>query len=194
MFRFRLRQFPQIGVRLHQHMSNIMCRANTILSTCLKLNTGFSTEMINKHIPPEFQRVCRKQITRKPTIVSAWSIALIGFCLIWIGGCASITNDANQQIQFRAPECKGMEVKCTVRNKRGLWDFEPPEIVSIRRSDDPLVITCSDKTGRNHVESMSSRMGGKIVASAVFLDFGIVDAITDKHREYPSQIAITMCE
>ena len=28
-------------------------------------------------------------------------------------------------------------------------------------------------------------MGAKIIASAVFLDFGIVDAITDKHRQYP---------
>lgn len=33
-------------------------------------------------------------------------------------------------------------------------------------------------------------MGGKIVASAVFLDFGIVDAITDKHRKYPDSYVI----
>jgi hypothetical protein len=33
-------------------------------------------------------------------------------------------------------------------------------------------------------------MGGKIIASAVFLDFGIVDAITDKHREYPASYVI----
>jgi len=30
----------------------------------------------------------------------------------------------------------------------------------------------------------------KIIASAVFLDFGIVDAITDKHREYPASYVI----
>jgi len=33
-------------------------------------------------------------------------------------------------------------------------------------------------------------MGGKIIASAVFLDFGIVDSITDKHREYPPSFVI----
>jgi predicted unusual protein kinase regulating ubiquinone biosynthesis (AarF/ABC1/UbiB family) len=33
-------------------------------------------------------------------------------------------------------------------------------------------------------------MGGKIIASAVFLDFGIVDSITDKHREYPESYVI----
>ena len=30
----------------------------------------------------------------------------------------------------------------------------------------------------------------QIVASAVFLDFGITDAITDKHREYPASYVI----
>jgi len=34
--------------------------------------------------------------------------------------------------------------------------------------------------------------GAKIVASAVFIDFGITDAITDKHREYPSNYVIPM--
>lgn len=33
-------------------------------------------------------------------------------------------------------------------------------------------------------------MGAEIVASAVFLDFGIVDAITDKHRKYPTSFVI----
>jgi hypothetical protein len=33
-------------------------------------------------------------------------------------------------------------------------------------------------------------MGGKIVASAVFIDFGITDAIIDKHREYPASFVI----
>jgi hypothetical protein len=33
-------------------------------------------------------------------------------------------------------------------------------------------------------------MGAKIVASAVFIDLGIVDAITDKHRNYPASYII----
>jgi hypothetical protein len=37
-------------------------------------------------------------------------------------------------------------------------------------------------------------MGGKIVASAVFLDLGIVDSITDKHREYPSNFVIPIAK
>ena len=110
-----------------------------------------------------------------------------------IGGCASITNDSHQQINFKAPGCKGKEVMCTASNKRGLWQFELPSIELIRRSDDVLKIECEDKEGNEYQEAVASRMGGKIVASAVFLDFGIVDSITDKHREYPPSIVIDMC-
>ena len=104
-----------------------------------------------------------------------------------LAGCASITNDPNQQISFKAPGCKKGAVSCTARNKRGSWSFEVPATVPIRRSDDALHIECEDDQGGRHTESVNSRMGGKIVASAVFLDFGIVDSITDKHREYPEQ-------
>ncbi len=110
-----------------------------------------------------------------------------------LASCATLTNDPNQAIQFVAPYCQGVEVKCSAQNKRGSWVFSPPETVNIRRSDDFLNIRCS-ADGQEYVQGIPSRMGGKIVASAVFLDFGIVDAITDKHREYPAQIVLTACE
>jgi len=37
-------------------------------------------------------------------------------------------------------------------------------------------------------------MGGKIIASAVFLDLGITDAITDKHRQYPASFMIPLAK
>ncbi len=120
-------------------------------------------------------------------IVTSLTLTLI------IGGCASITNDSHQQINFKAPGCKGKGVTCIASNKRGLWKFELPGIELIRRSDDVLKIECEDKDGNNYQEAVPSRLGGKIIVSAIFLDFGIVDAITDKHREYPSQIVIDMC-
>ena len=48
-------------------------------------------------------------------------------------------------------------------------------------------IICDGKTA---VGSIPSEMGAKIVASAVFIDFGITDAITDKHRTYPTNFVI----
>ena len=109
-------------------------------------------------------------------------------------GCATLTNDANQPISFKAPGCKKGAVSCTARNKRGSWSFQVPATVSIRRSDDMLHIECEDNQGGHHQESVNSRMGGKIVASAVFLDLGITDSITDMHREYPEQIILHICD
>ena len=111
-----------------------------------------------------------------------------------LSGCATLTNDPTQPIQFVAPGCQSVEVECTAQNKRGSWTFEPPETVHIRRSDDELRIRCEVSGRRDYTQSTPSRMGGKIVASAIFLDFGIVDSITDHHREYPVQIVLAACE
>jgi hypothetical protein len=37
-------------------------------------------------------------------------------------------------------------------------------------------------------------MGAKVLASAVLIDFGIADAITDKHRQYPASFVIPVPE
>ena len=111
-----------------------------------------------------------------------------------LSGCATLTNDPMQPVQFTATGCKGIDVECTAQNKRGSWDFKPPETVQIRRSDDELRIRCDVQDRRDYTQSVPSSMGGKIVASAIFLDFGIVDSITDKHREYPAQIVLQACE
>lgn len=111
-----------------------------------------------------------------------------------IAGCATITNDSHQQIEFVAPGCKDVELQCTAQNKRGLWKFDAPAMVDIRRSDDNLSVTCTNPEGNQSVQSVPSEIGGKIVASAIFLDLGIVDSITDMHREYPPQILLSTCE
>ena len=109
-------------------------------------------------------------------------------------GCATLTNDPNQPVAFKAPGCQKGAVSCTARNKRGIWDFTVPATVQIRRSDDILFVECEGPDGQGHTESVPSRMGGKIVASAVMLDFGITDSITDKHREYPAQVVMQICD
>lgn len=67
-----------------------------------------------------------------------------------------------------------------------------PTTISVRKSDDALTYECKTDDGREAVGAIPSRMGGKIIASAVFIDFGITDAITDKHREYPESFVIPM--
>ena len=103
-------------------------------------------------------------------------------------GCASITNDSHQPVALSFSD--GSEGTCKLRNKREMYDVKIPSTTMIRRSDDLLQYDCKTTTGKTGFGGIPSTLGGKIVASAVFLDFGIVDSITDKHREYPQSFVI----
>ena len=105
-------------------------------------------------------------------------------------GCATLTSDAMTPVSLSFSD--GSEGMCSLKNKRGSWTANIPETVSIRRSDDALQFDCKNVHGIESVGSIPSSVGGKIIASAVFLDFGITDAITDKHREYPHSFVVPM--
>jgi len=115
-------------------------------------------------------------------------LASMGLCSCALVSCATLTEDSNDQIAMSFSD--GSNGSVQLRNKRGNWDHQIPSTVSVRKSDDVLHYTAKTSDGRFATGSIPSRMGGKIVASAVFLDFGIVDAITDKHREYPDSYVI----
>lgn len=105
-----------------------------------------------------------------------------------ISGCATLTNDENVPVALSFSD--GSEGKCALANKRGNWDVDMPDTTYIRRSDDRLQYNCLTADGKEAKGGIESAIGAKIVASAVFLDFGIVDSITDKHREYPASFVI----
>jgi hypothetical protein len=102
--------------------------------------------------------------------------------------CATLTSDSNDQIAMSFSD--GSNGSVHLSNKRGSWDYQLPATVSVRKSDDDLHYNAKTNDGRTATGSFPSRIGGKIIASAVFLDFGIVDSITDKHREYPASYVI----
>ena len=105
-----------------------------------------------------------------------------------IVGCASITNDALVPVAISFSD--GSKGQCRLSNKRISFIRIVPSTPMIRRSDDSLKYRCKTEDGREAFGSIPSTMGGKIVASAVFLDLGITDAITDMHREYPASFVI----
>lgn len=108
---------------------------------------------------------------------------------LWLlTGCASLTNDAYVPIALSFSD--GSSGTCKISNKRMAISQEIPSTPRVRRSDDHLKLDCVTEDGRSVTASVPSVIGGKIVASAVFLDFGITDAITDKHREYPASYVI----
>lgn len=105
-----------------------------------------------------------------------------------VAGCATLTEDAMTPIAMSFSD--GSKGECHLTNKRGAWSVEIPSTVSARKSDDALKYNCKTRDGRESVGSIASEMGAKIVASAVFIDFGITDAITDKHRQYPASFVV----
>lgn len=113
---------------------------------------------------------------------------LLALPVIGLMGCATLTSDAMDPIVFSFSD--GSTGSCLLQNKRGSWSTQVPGEIPVRRSDDELRYECETEDGRTASGSIPSAVGGKIVASAVFLDFGITDAITDKHRDYPDSYAI----
>jgi hypothetical protein len=116
---------------------------------------------------------------------------IIAFVLaVGTAGCATLTEDAMTPIAISFSD--GSNGQCKLQNKRGAWETPIPVTYSVRKSDDVLKYDCKTTDGRTAFGSMPSTMGGKIIASAVFIDFGITDAITDKHRQYPAAYVIPM--
>lgn len=103
-------------------------------------------------------------------------------------GCATLTEEAMTPVAISFSD--GSNGRCNLQNKRGAWPTQIPSTVSVRKSDDALKYDCETEDGRKAFGSIESEMGGKIVASAVFLDLGITDAITDKHRRYTASFVI----
>ena len=113
---------------------------------------------------------------------------ITAMCGLVLSSCASITNDAFVPMAISFSD--GSSGTCQITNKRMSIEVPIPSAPMIRRSDDNLQLNCKTDDGRTAIASVPSSMGGKIVASAVFLDFGIVDSITDKHREYPASYVV----
>lgn len=107
-------------------------------------------------------------------------------------GCATLTEDAMTPIAFSFSD--GANGNCNLSNKRGAWSCPVPSTVSVRKSDDALKYDCETEDGRKAFGSIRSEMGAKIIASAVFLDLGITDAITDKHRQYAESFVIPIAK
>lgn len=113
---------------------------------------------------------------------------LIAMLAASTASCATLTEDAMTPVAITFSD--GANGKCKLQNKRGAWMTDIPATVSVRKSDDGLKYDCETDDGRKAFGEIPSEMGAKIVASAIFLDFGITDAITDKHRRYPASYVI----
>ena len=108
-------------------------------------------------------------------------------------GCATITRDLDQNIELTSPGCSE-PVACTFVNKKGSWTSEAPGMVSVRRSDDPLQVSC-EAGSRHWRKEISGQRGGWALANAILGGAigAIVDANTDAHWDYPVSITVPIC-
>lgn len=108
-------------------------------------------------------------------------------------GCASITNDA--MIPVTMSFSNGESGTCNLRNKRWAQQVSIPSSFMVRRSDDGLQYDCSTESGKKSFGQISSETDAtKFGASILFIDLGITDAITDKHRTYQSNIVLPVAK
>ena len=115
--------------------------------------------------------------------------AAVAGALLTSAGCATLVNDPMIPVEFIPQGCTALE--CTATNKRGSWDFSAPGTAMIRRSDDTLHVSCRGTDGEEFTTTVQSGMEAeKLIGSVLFLDLGITDAITDKHRTYNSQVLL----
>lgn len=103
--------------------------------------------------------------------------------------CATIVNDPTVPVSLSFSD--GSNGLCSLSNKRIAMSASIPGTHNIRRSDDDLRYDCETEDGKKAVGTIKSSIEGeKLGASVIFIDLGITDAITDKHRTYPSSFVI----
>lgn len=115
---------------------------------------------------------------------------LLAGVLIATAGCASITKGTTETVHVEIDGCPG-STECTATNKKGAWIFAAPGSVTVKKSDDPLVLRCVD--GDDFVTlSVEPSSTGMIWGNAVFGGAigAAVDAGTHAHWELPDTITI----
>lgn len=116
----------------------------------------------------------------------------LGLSVLLLVGCSSIVDDSHVLITLSFSDNSAGE--CLLKNKRENYKTTMPATISVRRSDDPLVFDCNTSDGRNASGSIPIEFGG-MMAGNIILGGGIgalIDAETDRHRNYPSSFVITV--
>ena len=120
-----------------------------------------------------------------------------GLIALALGGCASITQPTASIVMLEARGCE-TPIWCDIANKKETLHVAVPGQVTIRKSDDPLKITCRTGEGRPlWTGTLHGIDTGRIWGNALLPGGAIgaiIDANTDAHWEYPEHLNIPACE
>jgi hypothetical protein len=117
-------------------------------------------------------------------------------CVLLCSGCASIVSGTNQSLSVTTSS-EGADVdgaKCALANDKGSWFVTSPGSVTVRRSFQDLMITCTldghDKAEQLFKSSTKGMVAGNVLIGGVI---GIgVDVASGAAYDYPNMIAVAM--
>ncbi|HYG31568.1 MAG TPA: hypothetical protein VFF75_07010 [Methylophilaceae bacterium] len=125
------------------------------------------------------------------------AVSLLLAALAGLGGCATITKDANQSVQIETYDKNNQPVtgvKCTAENERGKWTTLSPGFVSVHRSSQNLMVNCEKENEAAGRGTVVSRVNGGMFGNIIF--GGGIGAIIDHNKgtayTYPSWLRIVM--
>ena len=124
--------------------------------------------------------------------MKSMNLVVIAALAVVVGsGCASITKDDATLVQVQAEGCPE-ETMCTLSNKKGSWKVTPPGSVAVTRSDDALHVACRGPDGEAVGRGLNeSEIGGSFWVNLLWWPGMIVDAHTDKHRDYGNVVTVS---
>ncbi len=114
-----------------------------------------------------------------------------------ISGCATVVNDASQQVKietYTSDQQPVTDAQCVARNERGHWEVNSPGSVSVRRSGDNLMIKCEKAGYEPGTATAISRANGGMFGN--ILIGGGIGAIIDHNKgtayTYPNWLRVIL--
>lgn len=122
---------------------------------------------------------------------------LLLFAALAGGGCATITSSEMQQVSLTTSTDAGQaveQVKCVLRNDKGMWEATTPMFVSIHKSAADLSVECKKDGQPDGMLRAVSRVSGGMMGNIIF--GGGVGALIDHTKgtgyNYPDLMPVVM--
>jgi len=121
---------------------------------------------------------------------------LIIILLVFLTGCASISNGSRQVVTIKTlDESMSDVIKCSLKNEEGEWETKPFEDTIISRDGNFMFVSCENN--ENTVESIiKPEFNSNLLFINMFFDLCIfsciVDGINNAFYEYPRIIPIKL--
>ena len=112
---------------------------------------------------------------------------------VFASGCASISKPKVAAVSVKVPLACSGKVECTLANKKESRVVVPTGDVTIKKSDDPLRVSCADSRGNiYHTAEVAGHRTGRAWGNIILGGGvgGVIDAHTDAHWEYPGTVDV----